>query len=810
MKSLFNKFTTRMVLGELIVHALLSAALFFLVMPLLKHDYQNHFIQQAQLSSSRIASLLKNTPPPYDIEMIANHGNISHAHLVAASNSTTGFEQEQHFGAGNNHLYQVTTPLLLAGEPYILELGFDETATEKQINNAYQVGLYVVIGYLLLAIFIAVLLGPLLTRPLLRLRETALSIASGQPMARLNTDTGVTEIRELAIGLERMRSKLVAQREDLAIREARISAIVNNVADALVTIDELGQIQSFNLAAERIFGHSSQEVTNESVNLLFAAPLVSRNGDNNQPTTIEQIAPYETLGRRKDGSTFYMEAAISEICEIAGCISIVICRDISAQKQAELEIKALKEDLEQRVVKRTMELATVNKELQHQALHDALTSLPNRVLMQDRLQQATRAAKRDNHALALMITDLDRFKEINDTLGHHYGDLLLQQVAVRLRGALRDSDTVARLGGDEFAVLLPTISSEEQATQAAIKIAKAMEAPFILENQYFHVGISIGVALYPKDGDNSTHLMRRADVAMYVAKRAQSSYAFYNPAQDQHSASRLALVGELRTALEQKQLIVHYQPIVDLKQRQVVGVEALLRWQHPARGLLQPDEFISLAEQTGLIKGLTLFVLDGALQQLHLWQTAGLHLRMAVNLSSRSLNDPDLVRQIDELLNRWQVLPQQLQLEITESAIMEDPTRAMSTLSRLYAMGIKLSIDDFGTGYSSLSYLKQLPVHEIKIDKSFVEDMINNNEDRVIVRSTIDLAFNMGHHVIAEGVNSPEALALLREMGCGLAQGFYISKPLSSNEVYQWMKGNPDWHTNIKSRTGKAAQLEVV
>jgi diguanylate cyclase (GGDEF)-like protein/PAS domain S-box-containing protein len=811
MKSFLNKFTSRMVLGEFAIHALLASSLFFLTLPLLEQSYQSQFIEHAQQGAERIATLLRNTPQPYNLEVIANHGGITHAHLTPTANATPGFRQEQEFGSGDNHIYQVAMPLLLAGEPYLLELGYDETATAQRIASAYQLGLYLVCGYLLLAVLTAALLGPQLIRPLQRLRETALNIATGHPTVSLNTDTNVTEIKELATDLERMRSKLVAQREDLAMREARISAIMDNVADALITIDEQGQIHSFNLAAERIFGYDAPEVIGQSVNLLFAAPLVSRSSDNSAllPITIEQLAPYETLGRRKDSGTFHMEASISEICELAGCISIVICRDISGQKQAEIEIKSLKEDLEQRVVKRTRELASVNKELQHQALHDALTSLPNRVLMQDRLQQATRAAKRDNHALALMITDLDRFKEINDTLGHHYGDLLLQQVAVRMRSALRDSDTVARLGGDEFAVLLPAIYGEEQAMQASIKIAKAMEAPFILENQHFHVGISIGIAIYPKDGDNSTHLMRRADVAMYVAKRSQSSYAFYNPDQDQHSASRLALVGELRRALEQKQLTVHYQPTVDLKQRQVIGVEALLRWPHAAKGMLLPDEFIPLAEQTGLIKGITLFVLNEALQQLHMWQTAGLHLRMAVNLSARNLNDPDLVRQLDELLTRWQVLPQQLQLEITESAIMEDPPRAMSTLSRLYAMGIKLSIDDFGTGYSSLAYLKQLPVHEIKIDRSFIEEMVNNNEDRVIVRSTIDLAFNMGHRVIAEGVDSKEALALLTEMGCDLAQGFFISKPLGSNELYQWMRDNSDWHTNLKPRTARP-QLEAV
>ncbi len=801
MKSFFNNFTSRMFLGELAVHALLASALFFLALPLLKQEYQNQFIEQAQQTSKRIATLLQNSAPPYHLESLVGHGDIVHARLISADRASGSFKHDLAYGSDSNHRYQIITPLRTAGEQLILELGYDETPTEQRITNAFHFGINLAIAYVVLAMLGIALLGSQLTRPLRHLRQTALNIAAGHPMEQINTDTEITEVKELANSLERMRNRLVTQREDLAIREARVSAVMDNIADGLITINELGQIQSFNLAAERIFNHSANEMVGNSVNVLFAAPLISRNPDNGEArATIEQHAPYETLGRRKDGSTFHMEASISEICELAGCISIVICRDISVQKQAELEIKSLKDDLEQRVVKRTLELASVNKELQHQALHDALTSLPNRVLMQDRLQQATRAAKREGHSLALMITDLDRFKEINDTLGHHYGDLLLQQVAGRVRSALRDSDTVARLGGDEFAVLLPTIQNEEQATQAAIKIATAMDAPFILENQNFHVGISIGIAIYPKDGDNSAHLMRRADVAMYVAKRAQSSYAFYNPEQDQHSASRLALVGELRRALEQNQLVVHYQPTVDIKQRLVVGVEALLRWQHPIRGTLQPSEFIPLAEQTGLIKGLTLFVLNESLQQLHQWQAKGVQLRMAVNLSARNLNDPDLVKQIDGLLNHWQVLPEQLQLDITESAIMEDPARAMSTLSRIYAMGIKLSIDDFGTGYSSLAYLKQLPVHEIKIDRSFVEGMVSNNEDRVIVRSTVDLAFNMGHRVIAEGVNSKEALALLASMGCDHAQGFFISKPLHGSELYQWLKTNTEWRADIKPR----------
>ncbi len=795
MKSFFNSFTTRMVLGDILIHSGVASCLILLLLPYLNSQLQTSFIKQSnKVADQLVYTISSNNLTAEKLGLITKHSDIIFSRLVSEETPNPDFREDNKFGGNNDHTYYLSKMVVVSGERLALQLGFDESETEGLLKFNQQATLYIIALYLGLSILTRLIYGAHIGSPLKRLRNAARTITSRPVSERLSVDSGITEIRQLTTDLDSMRAKLVAQREDLAIREARISAIMDNVADALVTINDMGNIQSFNLAAERIFGYSAQDVIDQSVNLLFAAPLVSKSHDaSDKPITIEEIEPYETLGRRKDGSTFQMEASISEVCELAGCISVVVCRDITAHKQAENEINSLKEDLEHRVVKRTRELATVNKELQHQALHDALTSLPNRVLMQDRLQQATRAAKRDEHSLALMITDLDRFKEINDTLGHHYGDLLLQQVAVRLRAALRDSDTVARLGGDEFAILLPAIQHEEQAIQAALKISKAMEAPFILENQHFHVGISIGIAMYPKDGEESSHLMRRADVAMYVCKRSHNEYAFYSPEQDQHSATRLAMASELRRAMEEKQLFVHYQPTVDLKTKRVIGVEALLRWQHPDKGNVLPNEFIPLAEQTGMIKSITAFVMEETLQQLHAWQTIGLNLRMSINLSARNLNDPELASNIATQIERWQARPQQVHLEITESAIMEDPTRAMNTLSRLSAMGIKLSIDDFGTGYSSLAYLKQLPVQEIKIDRSFVEEMLLNNEDKVIVRSTIDLAHNMGHIVIAEGVTSEDSLQLLQEMDCDLAQGFHICKPMQANQVLKWLKDNGEW-----------------
>ena len=427
--------------------------------------------------------------------------------------------------------------------------------------------------------------------------------------------------------------------------------------------------------------------------------------------------------------------------------------------------------------------------LEYQANHDALTALPNRNLLNDRLRQAILSAQRDHHALALLVLDLDRFKEINDTLGHHHGDLLLKEVGPRLRAALRESDTIARLGGDEFAVLLPT-ADREGAVMTAQKILQTLERPFLFEELVLDVEASIGVALFPEHGLDAETMLRRADVAMYMAKQAGSGYALYSSEHDQYSPRRLSLMGELRHAIEREQLFLHYQPTVNLTSGQVIGAEALLRWQHPKHGLVPPDQFIPLAEQTGLIKPLTEMVVNAALRHCHDWQQRGMKLSVAVNLSARTLHDPTFPDQIDKVLAEHGVPPRLLELELTESAIMADPDRAMEILSCLSIMGVRLAIDDFGVGHSSLAYLKKLPVHEIKIDKSFVLNMDTDPDDVMIVRSIIDLGHSQGLKVVAEGVRTQAALDKLTELGCDSAQGYFISHPLPVDDLLTWMSGS--------------------
>ena len=446
------------------------------------------------------------------------------------------------------------------------------------------------------------------------------------------------------------------------------------------------------------------------------------------------------------------------------------------------------------VAERQVEQALLQQEteahLAYQALHDSLTGLPNRSLLMDRLRQAILSARRQGTTVALLMMDLDRFKEVNDTFGHYVGDLLLKHVGVQLQDALRASDTVARLGGDEFAAILP-IADEAGAVLAATKLLTLLDNPLIVEGQALDVHGSVGIALCPEHGDDAEELLRQADVAMYVAKRAQSGFAVYHPESDQHTPGRYALRGELRQAIDREELVLHYQPKLSFNTGSIVRVEALVRWQHPRHGLLFPDDFIPLAEQSGLIEPLSHWVLDTALRQVHDWKAAGFLIPTSVNLSMRNLGNQRLPEIVAGLLETWNVPPAWLILEITESSIMFSPERSLEVLARLSALGVQIAIDDFGTGYSSLTYLRNMPVDLIKIDKSFVTPMARNPDDYAIVRSTIELGHHFGVPVVAEGVEDQITLDLLTELGCDGAQGFFLAQPMPPIELEQWLAVAP-------------------
>jgi diguanylate cyclase len=420
------------------------------------------------------------------------------------------------------------------------------------------------------------------------------------------------------------------------------------------------------------------------------------------------------------------------------------------------------------------------------SLHDALTGLPNRTLLADRLEHALVVADRAGTSLGLLLIDLDRFKEINDTFGHHYGDELLAQIGPRLTGALRDVDTVARLGGDEFAVLLPDLRSVDDAVAVAAKLRIALRAPFRVEGVDFDVEASVGVVLSGVHGQDANTLLRRVDIAMYVAKTQDLGVFAYNPVLDEHSPAKLALVGDLRRGIDRGELVLHYQPKVLICSGDVVGAEALVRWKHPQRGLVFPDAFIPLAEHTGLMGPLTRYVLDAALAQARVWMDADRALTVSVNLSARNLLDDGLPVQVAELLAAHGVVADLLELEVTESAIMTEPVRAQRILEQLSALGVKISIDDFGVGYTSLGQLKTLPVTELKIDRSFVMTMTEDQSNALIVHSVVDLGHKLGLTIVAEGVESGDALAALAALDCDIAQGYHLSPPLPVEAFDAW------------------------
>ncbi len=595
---------------------------------------------------------------------------------------------------------------------------------------------------------------------------TAAAFSAGEGMLLNAVSTLVANATRSA----QLYEKLRRQTETLSARETHLRAVLDNVAEGIITIDDFGTVESLNPAAEKIFGVSATVVVGHGYREIINPPRDIET----QPDRFsgvgwardDQIGPLrrtETLGKRSDGALFPIDIAISEMHLMDRRRFILSVRDIGERKRLE--------DV-----------------LRRQATRDALTDLPNRVLLRERLDLAISTAQHTATGLALLIMDLDHFKDVNDTFGHQCGDRLLQMVATRLQAALRDGDTIARLGGDEFSIVLPG-STVDGASIIARRLSAALDQPFTIEDRAFNIGASIGIALYPEHGTDGDTLLRRADVSMYSAKRSHAGHAVYSAALDYNSPNRMDLLGELRTAIEQDQMTLHYQPLVDFKSREVVRAEALVRWEHPRHGLVLPANFIPIAEQTGLIKPLSAWILNAAIRQARAWWDAGHRISMAVNLSAQTLHDPELVGTVIKYLERWGMPASCLKLEITENCLLFEPGRAMDVLLKLRTLGTHVGIDDFGTGYSSLAYLKRLPIDEIKIDKCFVLQMAKDDADSAIVRSTIGLAHELGLTVVAEGIETLTTWNLLAALGCDTAQGYFLSPPIPPNGFVRWLDG---------------------
>ena len=427
------------------------------------------------------------------------------------------------------------------------------------------------------------------------------------------------------------------------------------------------------------------------------------------------------------------------------------------------------------------------EQIEQLALYDVLTGLANRRLFQDRAEQARLSARREGDGFALMLLDLDRFKEINDTLGHQAGDAVLEELASRLKGVGRASDTVARLGGDEFALVLLGAHDGASALFVADRIRRALDTPFSIDGLSLELETSIGIAVFPEHGDDIESLLRHADIALYASKEAHAPVV-YAARHNQHSPAQLGLVGETRRAIDNAEMVVHFQPEVDLATGETPRVEALIRWNHPELGLLLPDDFIPVARQSALIRPITRFVLDAALHQCRVWRDAGIDVAVAVNLAGRDLADARLEEEVSDALRRWKLEPELLELEIPESAVMNEPEQVQKMLARLSRRGVRVAIDDFGSGYASFTHLKQLPVDVLKIDRSFVQNLGSNDEDDAIVRSAIDLAHNLNVLVVAEGVENEESLGRLAALGCDMAQGYSLSRPVPADELTVWLQ----------------------
>lgn len=471
----------------------------------------------------------------------------------------------------------------------------------------------------------------------------------------------------------------------------------------------------------------------------------------------------ETIAVNAEGNAVPAEVCISDLKIKRENLRVVILRDITESKEH-------------------------RRALEHQALHDALTGLPNRVLLNDRLDHAIKTAQRADEPMALLLIDLDDFKEVNDTLGHHVGDLLLVEVAERLKQPLRDSDTVARLGGDEFAILLPAATDMQRAISVAERLRKAILEPVKLSDDLSaFVGASIGIALYPKNSTDAIRLMQCADVAMYCAKDGPDKVVIYDTDKDTNNLRSLTLSSSLKSAIIEERVQLAFQPKLCLKSGKIHNVEALARWDDPELGAVQPDEFITHAERTGQILELSTLLMDKTIQQIAQWQQQGQNLGISINLSQRSLHDVKLPERMAMLLHQYGVPGHMLTCEITETSIQVDPGKAHMIFENLTKLGVRLSIDDFGTGYSSLSSLQKLPVDELKVDQSFVKDMLTQKQDDVIVRSTINLAHNLDMCVVAEGAETAEHIRQLQGLGCDYVQGYGISSALNSQDILSWI-----------------------
>lgn len=578
----------------------------------------------------------------------------------------------------------------------------------------------------------------------------------------------LTAALEREIAEARLRQHARLAEANLRNSETLLNSIVNTAADGIIVVAANGTVEFANPAVERMFGYKPLELMGRGLQQILCIepgkpvpwlPAPHGRGLNTELRNRE----FEAL--RRDGGNLPVEVTANPMRIDGELKATIVLRDTSERKRSEARIRQL-------------------------AHYDELTGLPNRALLTQLLERALDGARQKDQRLAVMFIDLDRFKIVNDTLGHHVGDDVLKQVAARLAAILSRSDSIARLGGDEFVVLMRQFDNTQRVGEMAQRILDTLAAPFILDGQEYHLSGSVGVSTYPDDSNDAQTLLRNADIAMYRAKESgKNAYQFHSAQMNVHSFERLVLERFLRRALEHDEFLLHYQPQIEAATGRVIGMEALLRWQNPAMGLISPAKFIPIAEETGLIVPIGEAVLRRACEDTIAWERLGLGpLRVAVNLSAHQLADERLMDIVRAALEQTQLDPSHLELEITESVVMQNADRAAALLRELRAMGLHLAIDDFGTGYSSLGYLKRFPVNTVKIDRSFITDIPGDPDDIAITRAVIAMAHSLRLQVTAEGVETHEQLDFLAKLGCEQMQGYFFSKPLPAETFENWLR----------------------
>ena len=665
-------------------------------------------------------------------------------------------------------------PVRTHGLAWTALVAISEASVQEQVSAIRRQAFGLGAAAFLIAILLAGLVAHFLAAPLRRLAGSATAISAGDLEHQIprSADWHPRELAVLTHEMDGMVRRLRVRHEDLEQQVAERTAalqtsethfrrLIEYGSDLITGIDVRLIIRYASPSYEAQLGYKPNELLGRSVSELIHsddADAVQRRFESELSPS--KGTPLEFRILHADGGWRWLEAVASAAPPGLEFTAVVNSRDITERKASE-------------------------HALTQQALFDGLTGLPNRSLLHDRLSQALQKLD-GQQSVALLVLDLDRFKDINDSLGHQVGDALLESIGQRLKDAVRTSDTVARLGGDEFAIVLPG-SGPEEGLRTAEALMAILEQPLLVNGHALQTLASIGVASAPIHSRKALELLRCADVAMYVAKRERRGAVVYSANQDRQATEKLALAGDLRRAIAEEKLELHYQPKVDLATGRVVGVEALARWHHPQRGVIPPDIFVPLAEETGMIGPLTRWVLTTALGQLRIWMDDGLDFIVAVNISARNLQEDDLAQVVQQLLWMRCVPPDRLRLELTESSLMADPTRAIAALRSLRNMGISIAVDDFGTGYSSLAYLKRLPVDELKIDKSFIRHLAQDDSDVAIVRSTIGLAHDLGLTVVAEGIEDEVTLNLLSDLGCDVGQGYFLARPAHPSEITPWL-----------------------